>query len=277
MAASEIAVGDRQETVLEILGEPRGQMGSSDFQIYYFDRGEVTFREGRVASHTIISASEYEERRRAIEEERQARAQREREAREKRLEEGRALRDRAVTDPSFLALPPQERLTFWHQFRQNYPEIDVAFEHQLTARQAEVARKKEEAKLAEARQREAEERRIAELEQRVKKAENEARLARERRHYPSYSYPTRPPVVIVPDRDKGHPKSRDQGNRRRSQSDRSDRHASRDEFPPGADRWVEARQRAIDYSSGSRQEQFDTRTEARQRAFEERRGAARHR
>ena len=73
-----------------------------------------------------------------------------------------------VTDPSFLALPPEKRLTFWHQFRQNYPEIDVAFEHQFTARQAEVARKKEEAKLAEARQREAEERRIAELEQRVK-------------------------------------------------------------------------------------------------------------
>ena len=129
----EVVAGDDIETVYEILGEPHGTVGSNRFRILHYPRGEVYLREGVVERTNLMSEEELEARRaRAIERE----LERERE-RQERLDEGRALRDEKLADESFQERPARDRLAFWTTFRRHYPEVDIAFELEVTRAEAE--------------------------------------------------------------------------------------------------------------------------------------------
>lgn len=281
-------VGDDRAFVLQQLGPPNGHIGSSSFEILYFDRGEVVLRNGSVQSHTLISPADLERRQQAAEQERAARAQRELEERKLRIDEGNALRERALSDPAFAALSARDRMNFWQSFKQTYPEIDVEFEHLLATRQART-----EAELqAEARrQAAAEEARIRALEQRVEEAERQARIAQERErtrsyhhdyYYPPSHYPARSPVVIIHDRSKDrHNREHDRdrsGSRRSSGEDRSGQPPARQVEPPttsaNAFERAEGRRQAFNDQWAAREEQFAREGQIRQQAFEARREAA---
>jgi len=209
-AFGEVSVGDTREQVIETLGQPKGYIGSASHQVYYFDRGEVIFRNGLVQSHTLVSQAEAERQdaRRAEylaarDAAREAEQQRRAEAREERIAQGTEIRDQRRNDPMFAALPPAERLAFWQVFRQRYPEVDVDFELAVAMQQARAVHAEQQAELAR-------EQRLRELEQRVVEAENQARLAereaqrvRDRRYYDGYygyGYPVvrHYPVIIRP-------------------------------------------------------------------------------
>ncbi|MEX2381616.1 MAG: hypothetical protein WD490_04480 [Opitutales bacterium] len=226
---AEIAVGDRYFEVIEDLGDPNGHIGSDDFQIYYFDRGEVTFRNGVVESYSIVSEEEATRQQELAAREREEQRQREQEAREERIAEGRAIRDEKISDPVFNARPASARLAFWQVFRQKYPEVDVDLLYSVAAQEARIEQAEQ---LAEAER----ERRLDELEQRMLEAEYQARLAEreaerardydrdnyyDRYRYDSYVYHhSRPSVVIIPDKHKH--RDRDKHHHDRKPRGRSD-------------------------------------------------------
>lgn len=120
-----ITEGATREEVRAELGEPNGYIGSNGHEVYYFDRGDVVFRDGRVSSHTIVSEEEAEERRERTAR-RHAELRRERdERRAARRAEGLAVKEEHVGDPAFNDLPPRARLAFWETFQHRYPEVDV--------------------------------------------------------------------------------------------------------------------------------------------------------
>lgn len=194
---ADVSVGDRYFEVVEALGEPTGYIGSDDFQIYYFERGEVTFRDGVVESHSILPEEEALRRREDVAREREERQEREQEARRNRIAEGLAIKEEKTSDPTFNARPASARLAFWRVFRQKYPNVDIDLEYSLAYQEARIERAEQ---MAEAER----DRRLNELEQRVMEAEYQAREAereaeRARRPYYAdsyvYSYPHRPVVV----------------------------------------------------------------------------------
>ncbi len=215
----DISVGDRRFEVLETLGEPKGFIGSDDFQIYYFERGEVTFRNGVVKSHTIVSAEEAASRQAAIEREREQQQRRKSEARDRRIEEGLAIRDEAIIDPQFNTRPATARLAFWNVFRQKYPEVDVDLHHSVTYQEARLEQAERLAEVERERQLRELEMRVMAAENQARSAEREAQLARERgasRYYSDYGhYYPRHPVVIH-----SHPHPRHKTERPRERSGR---------------------------------------------------------
>ena len=54
----EIEVGDARAFVIEILGEPEGRMGSEDYELLYFNRGQVELVNGKVTSVNLVSEAE---------------------------------------------------------------------------------------------------------------------------------------------------------------------------------------------------------------------------
>lgn len=132
---AEVSVGDTPQEVLQTLGEPSGYIVSEDFQIYYFDRGSVIFRDGVVESHSIVSKTQAARRREARQQEQEAYQQEK--ARER--EEARALREQMRGDPDFNALPPSARLAFWQIFQQKFPEIDVDLDYSVALQEARLA------------------------------------------------------------------------------------------------------------------------------------------
>jgi hypothetical protein len=282
----EIPLGERKESVLQSLGPPNGHVGSAEYEVYYFDRGEVSFRNGRLASHTLIPTEQLRARQLAAEHERRARAEAELARREELAQQGLDLRDRMLTDPAFATLPAHDRVVFWQSFRQAYPQVDVDFHYLVASRQAaqDTARRTEER-----RQAEAEQQRLRQLELRFEEAERQARLAerRARSHYypPSHStfnhYPHRPPLVIVT-----HQQSRDnEGNRRVTQTPAAIEplHPQPARAEPSAlasrglsfDQRAAARQQSLDEDWSRRQQAFDNHATTRQRDFDARWEAAR--
>ena len=206
----EVVPGDDVETVYEILGKPHGAVGSTRFRILHYPRGEVYLRGGAVERTNLISEEELEARRaRTLERE----LKRERERRE-RLEKGRALRDEKLADESFQERPVRDRLAFWNTFRRHYPEVDIAFELEVTRSEAE-----EEERLR--RQEERRRDQLLALQQRVREAEARAtriedenrRLEEERRHlrqrprvsHVSPIYVIQPPTAVPPDKKESTP------------------------------------------------------------------------
>lgn len=252
-AGAEIQVGTARAEVVQILGEPTGHIGSNAFQIYYFERGEVVFRNGLVESHSVISQAELdqkiadrEKRReekaaaRVILEERRAEerailAERRAEERAARIVEGTEIRDQRRADPVFSTSDASTRLAFWQAFRRKYPEVDATFEYSVALQEVNLA---ENAKQAEYERQV----RIVDLERRVEQAEQQASDARQQAsearrqaslaeqkadrnvyRYNSYPYPVnRRPIIITPNRPHSNSNRHDYPNRH----DHSNRHSS---------------------------------------------------
>jgi len=159
-----LVVGDSLDTVLAVLGQPQGRLRKGDTEILLYDRGNVDVRNGVVVAHSVVSEAEHT--RREEEAARKRETQRAAEAAERARihEEGVLLRDARLADPDFAALPPEERVRVWREFRKQYPSVLLPAEYQaaLTALEAELNRQSQTAE---------QERKIAELEQRVRDAE----------------------------------------------------------------------------------------------------------
>ncbi len=179
--APPVEPGDDKARVIEALGPPSGKMGSDQFQILYFERGEVYLRHGVVERAELVSQREAETRRAAREKRRETvRLARERERLE-RLEEGEALRDEMLASESFLERPARERLAYWRTFSRHYPEVDIAFQVDLARTEFQEQLREEERLARREQERLALEHRTREAETRAARAEEAARQAEEER------------------------------------------------------------------------------------------------
>lgn len=200
LSSEEIVAGDEMDTVLERLGPPSGSIGSDRFRILYYERGEIHLRNDVVEAIDLISEEEARLRKETREAQRLAAQEAIEEQRKQRIEEGERRLAARLEDPAFLNAPAEQRLAFFTTFQRNYPEVDVSFERQVAL--SEVAAKRQELRLAQARENERRdmERRMWEAEERAAKAEREAlqtrRAALQTRR--AALYPYRPITVVRP-------------------------------------------------------------------------------
>ncbi len=114
MIASEIKIGDSEETVIEILGEPSGFMKINETLVLLCNRGEVVLKNNAVFDFELISQEE---------------ADRNKEVVAKRLAlleaEGLALKNEKLADPNFISAPTGYQLAYWKDFRTQYPMVPV--------------------------------------------------------------------------------------------------------------------------------------------------------
>lgn len=148
--------GDEAEKILEVLGEPNAFIESKQRGVYYYDRGEVHTRDGKVSIVRLMRPAELEELQEA-----------EREERRRRKAEGERKLAEILENELFPSISAAERVVFWKRFQGKYPGVDIEI-HLAEARM----RARGEAKEA------AEEARMVRLEQRVRRAEREAADAR---------------------------------------------------------------------------------------------------
>ena len=105
----EVTRGDSYASVLEQLGEPRGEIAAGDYRLLYYDRGKVELRGGKVSKTELVSADQLELQqllaaRRAAEAEKAAQ-----EARALRITQGTALRGARLADVAFMRSPAEDR------------------------------------------------------------------------------------------------------------------------------------------------------------------------
>ncbi|MCX7590626.1 MAG: hypothetical protein N2255_03255, partial [Kiritimatiellae bacterium] len=185
--AQEVKVGDDLETVVKVLGAPKGWIQAGSVQVYYYDLGRVEMKDGRVTRVELMTPEEAA----LLAEQREARLrQQEKELAARRRElvaEGMALKEKMLASPDFTNAPASFQVEFWKEFMTRYPDVPVEAEY-ATARARLAA---EEA-----------ERRLKELEQRVAEAENRARHAEEvaddRARRSDIVVQYYPPVQVVP-------------------------------------------------------------------------------
>ena len=202
--------GHTTEQVIEHLGDPIGTIELREKTLLLYPRGEITLRNGIVASVDLLDPEEFEAEQAILREERAAWLLRQKRNLEKQKAQGEAIRTEKMQSPAFAALPAKERVDFWREFQIRYPQVEV--DHQISA-----ALESYQEEIAELRSQQ----RIAELEKRVAAAEKEAaeaRLAAEKlrresaklqqrqnyglRYYtdpaiPSHRYYYRPPTVTI--------------------------------------------------------------------------------
>ncbi len=204
----EVRPGDAGDLVIEVLGEPKGIIGSEAFKIFHYDRGNVYLRDGKVERAELISSEQARAIRTAREKRREAQRLRLEMERLERIDEGRSIKRERLADESFLNRPARERLAFWRTFNRHYPEIDISF--QMDIARAEVEEEEREREQAMQRERE----RLA-LEQRIRDAEARASEAEERAQEMQYERdramryrpyrPISPIYIIQPEPDKKTP------------------------------------------------------------------------
>ncbi|MFP4261631.1 MAG: hypothetical protein ACLFS1_11195 [Opitutales bacterium] len=166
-AQANIEVGDKLETTLKQLGEPVGTIELRDKTVLLYPQGEVEVRDGQVLHADLMSAEEFAQEQKKLDQQRQEwAAERERQA-EAWIEKGRALKQSKMSSSTFAAWPAKDRVDFWRSFQIRYPDIDVS--EQLARALESYQTEREELKIQE---------RIAELEARVARAEKEATQAR---------------------------------------------------------------------------------------------------
>lgn len=175
-----VAPGDSSEAVVAELGAPSGTATVGSNTIWFFARGEVKLRDGRVVAANLVSVEDLTARQ-AAETAAILRMEEAAQARLARLEaEGRAVYAAKKVDANFATLPADAQLSYWRSFASRYPMVSVAAEiAPLAERVGYELRLRELAAANEAR--------LAEIEQRVENAEDRAaraeREARRDRYY----------------------------------------------------------------------------------------------
>lgn len=126
-----VSSGDSVDDMRNELGPPNGMVAIGPNVIYFYDRGEVALKDGRVTLVNLMTEDELV-------------AQRERDARrtallkqigaERRAQneaEGLVLKQSKVDSPGFQSLPASERVAYWRHFKLKYPTVPIGLE--LTA------------------------------------------------------------------------------------------------------------------------------------------------
>lgn len=151
--------GVSRGTVIHHLGEPKARIETRESARYYYERGEVRLVDDVVTHVSLMSEEAAEEKREQAAREREANTQR-----------GIEVRDKILADAEFAELPPSDRATFWKEFRDRYPEVNVEAEYEKArlAAKREAEKRKQENRLAHL------ENRVRETEERARRLENEA-------------------------------------------------------------------------------------------------------
>lgn len=178
---SRIRRGDDASKILEVLGEPSAFIESRQRGVYYYARGEVHTRDGKVSIVRLMRPEELEKRRVA-------------ERKESRLRKAEGERKLAeiLDNELFPTISAAERVAFWERFHRRYPEVDIDIHLAKARTQARLDAEEAE-----------EEARIVRLEQRVRRAEQEASRARReaenaRRLTEREKYQTRNRYIVWP-------------------------------------------------------------------------------
>lgn len=197
----DLAPGASRDEVYAELGEPRSYLRFDATEIVFYERGRVELEEGVATVVNLISQAEAD----ALRQEREEKEEQQRllaQARRAELyAEGIAIKERKLADTKFMNSSAEERVAFWREFSERYPDVDVSevYSSALAEREVDLAAQ---ARLAE------KDARLADLEARVQQAEARARRAEELAttreivgypvgtgrtyYYPSYAYPGRP-------------------------------------------------------------------------------------
>ncbi len=129
--------GDTTAEVMAKLGKPQGTITRGRITTFYYDRGMVNFRDGRVHTAFLVTPEEAERIRQEREKsEEQARLQAEAQRQRLTFEGEEALRQ-VRADKAFEKRPAADRLAFWQDFAQRYPYTDISTD--LAQAQAVVA------------------------------------------------------------------------------------------------------------------------------------------
>lgn len=126
-----VAPGDSLQDMQKELGSPNGMVSIGEAAIYFYDRGEVSLKHGRVhevnlmTENELVAKQERDARRSALLQEIAIERRAENEA------VGLALKQSKVDSPGFQSLPASERVAYWRHFKLRYPTVPVDLE--LTA------------------------------------------------------------------------------------------------------------------------------------------------
>lgn len=192
-AAYEHLVGETEEAVRAELGEPEGLIGLGEKrEKLLYAQGSVTLGEGIVTEVSMLSPEEFaqqEARRQEVSEywqERQVQLEKE------QKEAGERLREQTLENPEFLALPYEEQLRFWQQFKVNYPAVDVEepYNELLAKYKALLEEEQKDRRLAQLKEQ------VAEAHERAAEAEQKAEEARRSRPNNFFYYSD--PVYVSP-------------------------------------------------------------------------------
>jgi hypothetical protein len=186
-ASQDVKLGDTFASVKAALGEPRGFIKDSTYQLLQYDRGRVELHDGLVSSVNIVSEEEAErmriKRERFAEERRLAAALR----REQLRIEGLQALEQVRSDPEYDALSAEKQVAFWKSFKKRYPDVPLGEEYAsaLERHKLELEHQEMEQRIA------ALESRVREAESRADQAEWETSRDNSRRYtfYSAYTYP----------------------------------------------------------------------------------------
>lgn len=179
VSEEEIRIGDDIAAVKALLGDPKGYMKTTSFQLFFYDRGRVEFREDKVSMVNIVSEEEATAQK-ALEAEGK---QRERELastrRERRLVEGENIKAMKLSDPDFINGNYDGQVAFWKTFRTRYPGVAVDNEYREALTELEKGIVEEQAWVETAEREARLQERVAGLEKRLADAEKRTRRAEE--------------------------------------------------------------------------------------------------
>ncbi|MEM7396036.1 MAG: hypothetical protein AAF492_27190, partial [Verrucomicrobiota bacterium] len=129
-AGAVIEPGDAREKVYAELGEPQSYIKSGDYEMMRYPRGRVVLDAGVVTTVEIMS----EETFKVVEAEREAAEKARRtyefERRARLYQQGLAVKEKVLDDVDFFSRPARDRVIFWNNFKERYPDVDVERELQ---------------------------------------------------------------------------------------------------------------------------------------------------
>ncbi|MEO0794107.1 MAG: carbohydrate porin [Verrucomicrobiota bacterium] len=198
VSMSAVEVGDTRKTVVAELGFPIGELDLGDKVRVMFANGDVTFQEGVVVKFDLKSDAQLAHEANVKAKQAEYWAGVREEDLKNRIEKGKtwlASLENGVTQVTERQM--QGILAHWSRLRSDFPDADVTADYEATLALAEahaddIARQREEARIA------ALERRVADAERRAASAQQQAYDAQRSNYYwPAYYSAPRSVVVVT--------------------------------------------------------------------------------
>jgi len=140
-------LGATRESIIKSLGEPIGSIELRDKELLLYPQGEITLKSGKATQIDLMAADAFAADQKRLEQERAEWEIAQAKMIKERTKQGEAVKADKLADLRFNGLPPQDQVTFWRNFQNTYPEVDVSDQlaDAMEAYKTEVAelRKKE--------------------------------------------------------------------------------------------------------------------------------------
>ncbi len=136
-----VRLGDTLETVIELLGEPKGRVAAGDREYLTYHRGTVEVAGGTVVAVKLISKADADRAKKVREEAWEYRRLAKEEAAARKHIESIHIVEEALEDPDLLLMTPREQVVFWESLRDSYPNavLPPAYDDALAAVEEEQA------------------------------------------------------------------------------------------------------------------------------------------